>query len=63
MVKVSTLFYVLENLEGESEEVINLDEIYELEQKYLNSVLERMNGAFQLRPGVIENILQSANKL
>ncbi len=38
MVNVSTLVYVLENLEGKSDELINLEEILELEQKYLGKI-------------------------
>jgi hypothetical protein len=60
MVKVSTLCYVLENLEGKNEELINLEEIYELEQKYLSGLFGMIDKArLTVRSEVIKNILQS----
>ncbi|HEC43892.1 MAG TPA: hypothetical protein ENI20_13810 [Bacteroides sp.] len=57
---VSTLFYVLENLEGKNEELINLEEIYELEQKYLSGLFGMIDKArLTVRSEVIKNILQS----
>ncbi len=62
MVNVSTLFYVLENLEGKSDDVIDLEEIHELEQKYLKGLFGLIDQAgTKIRPSVIKNILQSAS--
>ena len=62
MVNVSTLFYVLENLEGIDEEVINLEEIQEMEQKYLCGLFEMIDQAkIKVRPEIVENILRSAS--
>jgi hypothetical protein len=61
MVKVSTLFYVLENLEGKKNEVIDLEEIHKLEQKYLTGLFEMIDQAeLDIRPDLIDIILQSA---
>jgi len=61
MVNVSTLFYVLENLEGTKEELIDLEEIHELEKKYLTGLFDMIDQAgLDVRPDLIDNILQSA---
>jgi hypothetical protein len=62
MVNVSTLFYVLENFECNDGEIFNLEEIYELEQKYLNGLFGLIEKARpDVRPAVIEKILQSVS--
>jgi hypothetical protein len=61
MVNVSTLFYVLENLEDQRNETIDLDEIYQLEQKYLKGLfglVDREN--LEVNPAVVKKILQTA---
>ena len=61
MVNVSTLFYVLENLEDQRIETIDLDEIYQLEQKYLKGLfglVDREN--LEVNPAVVKKILQTA---
>ena len=62
MVNVSTLFYVLENLGSKNEELIDLDEIHELEQKYINGLFGMIDRArLTVRPEVIKNILQTTS--
>jgi hypothetical protein len=64
MVNVSTLFYVLENLEGEAAEAFDLDEILEMEQKYIKGLFDRLDqDRFEVRPAVIQNILRTASTL
>ncbi len=60
MVNVSTLFYVLGSLEGENDEMIDLEEIYDLEQKYLKGLFGMIDQAeIRVRPSLVENILRS----
>lgn len=62
MVNVSTLIYVLENLEGKKEELIDLDEVHELEQKYLNRLFDLIDqNELEINPAVISKILQTAS--
>lgn len=62
MVNVSTLVYVLENLEGKSDELINLEEILELEQKYLGKFFEMIDRAKpEVKPELVDKILQAAS--
>ncbi len=62
MVNVSTLFYVLENLEGKDEELICLDEIHELEEKYLNGLFGLLDQAEMVAdPALLNKILQTAS--
>lgn len=62
MVNVSTLFYVLENLEGMKNEVIDFEEIHKLEQKYLTGLFSVIDQAgLDVRPDLVHNILQSAS--
>jgi hypothetical protein len=60
MVNVSTLFYVLENLEGKSDDVIDFEEIHEMEQKYLKGIFGLIDQAgSEISPTIVKNILQS----
>lgn len=62
MVNVSTLFYVLENLEEKKEEVIDLEEVHDLEEKVLERLFGRIDKTEILfRPSLIKKILQSAS--
>ena len=64
MVKVSTLFYVLEDLEGMKEELIDLEEIHKMEQLYLNGLFGRIDRAgMEVNPTLVKNILKSASSL
>lgn len=64
MVKVSTLFYVLENLEGKKDEVIDLEEILEMEQRYLKGILGMIDRAgMEVSPSLVENILKTAGSM
>jgi len=61
MVNVSTLFYVLENLEGKNNELIDLEEISAMEQQYLKRLFGIIDQAgVEVNPSLIRNILQSA---
>ena len=60
MANISTLFYVLENLESNEGVIFNPEEIYKLEKKYLDGVFGLLeNASMEVRPAVIEKILQS----
>ena len=62
MVNVSTLVYVLENLEDKSDELINLEEILELEQKYLGKFFEMIDRTkLEVKPALVDKILQAAS--
>ena len=62
MVNVSTLVYVLENLEDKSDELINLEEILELEQKYLGRFFEMIDRTkLEVKPALVDKILQAAS--
>lgn len=62
MVNVSTLIYVLENLEDKSDELINLEEILELEQKYLGKFFEMIDRTkLEVKPALVDKILQAAS--
>jgi hypothetical protein len=61
MVNVSTLFYVLENLEGKKDELIDLEEILSMEQKVLKKIFGMIDQAgVEVDPSLVANILQSA---
>jgi len=63
MVNVSTLFYVLENLEGKDEELILLEEVHELEEKYLNGSFGLLDQAEMVAdPALVNKILQTASR-
>ena len=60
MAKISTLFYVLENLEGNEGMIVNPEEIQKMEQMYLDGIFGLMEKAvIEVRPAVIDKILQS----
>jgi hypothetical protein len=61
MVKISTLFYVMENLEGKKEELVDLEEVLEMEGKYLKRIFAMIDQAgMEVSPSLVENILQAA---
>jgi len=62
MVKVSTLFYVLENLESKNEELIDLEEINKLEQNYLVPLLGSLDKLeFKADPALVNKVLQATS--
>ena len=64
MVNVSTLVYVLDNLEGKDEELINLEELLELEETYVKKVfLELDKSALHMTPALVDRILETASTL
>ena len=61
MVKISTLFYLMENLEGKKEELIDLEEVLEMEQKYLERIFGVIDQAgVEVNPSLVDKILRSA---
>jgi hypothetical protein len=61
MVNVSTLCYVLENLEGKNEDVIDLEEIHELEEEFMKGFFGMIDRApMEISPFLVNKILQSA---
>ena len=62
MVNVSTLFYVLENLEGKNVDLIDLDEISAMEERYLKGLLGIIDqSGVEVNPSLIKNILRSVH--
>jgi hypothetical protein len=62
MVNVSTLVYVLENLEGKKEEIINLNEVHDLERKYLDGLFARLDRIeMEMNQAIMDKILQAAS--
>ena len=62
MVNVSTLFYVLEYLEGKKEELISFEEVLELEQKYLKELFGLLDQVeLEADPALVNRILQTAS--
>ena len=62
MVNVSTLVYVLENIEGKDEELINLEELLDMEKTYVKKVfLELDQSALDVTPALVNRILETAS--
>ena len=62
MVNVSTLVYVLENLEGKDEKLINLDDLLEQEEAYVKKVFSKLDqSALQVTPALVDKILKTAS--
>ena len=62
MVNVSTLVYVLENLEGKDEKLIKLEELLEEEEKYVRKVFGKLDQSnLQVNPRLVEHILKTAS--
>lgn len=64
MVNVSTLVYVLENYEGNKEDLINLEELLGEEEAYLKEIFGKLDDAsLQVNPGLIKQILKASSTL
>ena len=62
MVNVSTLVYVLENLEGKDEKLFKLEELLEEEEKYVRKVFGKLDQSnLQVNPRLVEHILKTAS--
>ena len=62
MVSVSTLVYVLENLEHDSNELIDVKEFFELEENIFERISSSLNQSeFLARPDLVNNILKKAD--
>ncbi len=62
MVNVSTLVYVLENLEGKDEKLINLDDLLEQEEAYVKKVFSKLDqSVLQVTPALVDKILKTAS--
>ena len=62
MVKVSTLVYVLENLEQEKNELFDVNEIFELEESLLGKISGILDPSdFLARPNLVEEVLRKTS--
>ena len=62
MVNVSTLIYVLENLESKDGELTNLDELLEEEEAYVKRIFGKLyDSNLQVNPGLVGQILNTAS--
>ena len=51
----------MENLEGKKEELVDLEEVLEMEGKYLKRIFAMIDQAgMEVSPSLVENILQAA---
>ena len=64
MVNVSTLVYVLENLESKDGELTNLEELLGEEEAYLKEIFGRLDESnLQVNPGLVKRILKTASTI
>jgi hypothetical protein len=64
MVNVSTLVYVLENLENKDGELTNLDELLGEEEAYVKKIFGKLDASnLQVNPELVESILKTASTL
>ncbi len=64
MVNVSTLVYVLENIEGKEDPLTNLEKLLEEEEAYVKKIFERLDDSnLQINPGLVEHILKRASTI
>jgi hypothetical protein len=64
MVNVSTLVYVLENIEGKEEELTNLEELLREEEAYVKKIFDKLDDSnLQVSPGLVEHILKTASTI
>jgi len=62
MVSVSTLVYVLENLESKDGELTNLEELLGEEEAYLKKIFSKIDQSnMQVNPGLVKRILKTAS--
>ena len=62
MVNVSTLVYVLENLESKDGELTNLEELLGEEEAYVKKIFGKLDKSnLQVNPGLMEHILKTAS--
>ena len=64
MVNVSTLVYVLENVESKDGELTNLEELLGEEEAYVKKVFGKLDESnLQVTPGLVERILKTASTI
>jgi hypothetical protein len=64
MVNVSTLVYVLENLESKDGELTNLEELLGEEEAYVKRIFGKLDKSnFQVNPGLVKRILKTASTI
>jgi hypothetical protein len=62
MVNVSTIVYVLENLEGKDGELINLEKLLEEEEAYVKRIFGKLDDSdLRVNPRLVEHILRTAS--
>lgn len=62
MVNVSTLVYVLENLESKDGELTKLEELLGEEEAYLKKIFSKIDQSnMQVNPGLVKRILKTAS--
>ena len=62
MVNVSTLVYVLENLESKDGELTNLEELLGKEEEYVKRIFGKLDESIlQVNPELVKRILKTAS--
>jgi hypothetical protein len=62
MVNVSTLVYVLENLESKDGELTNLEKLLGEEEAYVRKIFGKLDESnLQVNPGLVKRILKTAS--
>jgi hypothetical protein len=64
MVNVSTLVYVLENLESRDGELTNLEELLREEEAYLKKLFDQLDASnLKVNPRLVDRILKTASRI
>jgi hypothetical protein len=64
MVNVSTLVYVLENLESKDGALTDLEELLREEEAYVNKLFGKLDESnLQVNPGLVKRILKTASTI
>ena len=62
MVNVSTLVYVLENLESKEGALTNFEELLGEEEEYLKKLFSQLDESdLQVNPGLVKRVLKTAS--
>ena len=62
MVNVSTLVYVLENLESKERALTNFEELLGEEEAYLKKLFSKLDESdLQVNPGLVKRVLKTAS--
>jgi len=64
MVNVSTLVYVLENLESKDGELTDLEDLLREEEAYVKKLFGKLDESnLQVNPGLVKRILKTASTI